>query len=199
MEHYFISKEHKQEDYFSFMTRVNELTFEIKSCDSVFSKDEVDYGTNLLIKTVLKEASISGKILDIGCGYGIISMAIARSFGDVEVHACDINSTAVELTKFNAQRNHIKNITSVVESDAYSNITDKYNFIVTNPPIKAGKQNLLNILLGAYDYLLEDGELWFVIKKKHGEDSVKKALQEKFSSVEVVKRDKGYYIIRAVK
>lgn len=199
MEHYFINKEHKKEDYFSFTTKVFDMTFEIKSCDSVFSKEEVDYGTNLLLKIVLSNEDVSGKVLDIGCGYGIISMAIARFFKETEVHACDINATAVELTKFNTQRNHIKNITNIVESDAYSNITERYNYIVTNPPIKAGKQNLLNILIGAYDYLESDGQLWFVIKKKHGEDSVKKALQEKFSSVEIVKRDKGYYIIKAVK
>ena len=202
MEHYFIAKEHNEEDFFEFKAVVEGYEFTIRSCDSVFSKDVVDYGTNLLIKTFVKsqETDLKGKtILDVGCGYGIIGLALSRVFKEVSIDMCDINSVAVELTKHNTLKNHAKNIRDIKESNAYDNIAGIYDFIITNPPIKAGKENLLNILLGAHDHLNENGELWLVIKKKHGEDSVKKALSQVFKEVEVMKRDAGYYILKAVK
>lgn len=202
MEHYFIAKEHKEEDFFEFKTTVEGYDFVLKSCDSIFSKDIVDYGTNLLIKTFVKnhEDYLENKtILDVGCGYGIIGLSLARIYKNASVDMCDINSVAVELSKFNTIKNHIKNVREIKESNAYESITNTYDFIITNPPIKAGKENLLNILLGAHNHLNENGELWLVIKKKHGEDSVKKALSNVFSEVEVIKRDAGYYILKAVK
>lgn len=202
MEHYFIAKEHKEEDFFEFKAFVEGYEFALKSCDSIFSKDVVDYGTNLLIKTFVKnqETNLKGKtMLDVGCGYGIIGLALSRVFKEASIDMCDINSVAVELSRYNALKNHAKNIRDIKESNAYENIKEKYDFIITNPPIKAGKENLLNILLGAHNYLNEKGELWLVIKKKHGEDSVKKALSQAFSEVEVMKRDAGYYILKAVK
>ncbi len=202
MEHYFIAKEHKEEDFFEFKAYVEGYEFTLKSCDSVFSKDEVDYGTNLLIKTFVKnqETDLKGKtILDVGCGYGIIGLSLARIYKEATIDMCDINSVAVELSKFNTLKNHIKNVREIKESNAYKNIDGKYDFIITNPPIKAGKENLLKILLGAYEHLNDNGELWLVIKKKHGEDSVKKALAQVFQEVEVMKRDAGYYILKAVK
>ena len=202
MEHYFIAKEHKEEDFFEFTAYVLDNTYKIKSCDSVFSKNEVDYGTNLLIKTFYKdkqEETDKKAVLDVGCGYGIIGMSIAGAFKNYSVTMCDINSVAVELSRHNVLANHIKNVENIIESDGYSKINQTFDYILTNPPIKAGKQNLMKILEGAFEYLNENGELWFVIKKKHGEDSVKKALQIVFSSVEVIKRDAGYYILKAVK
>ncbi len=202
MEHYFIAKEHKEEDFFEFKAYVEGYEFTLKSCDSVFSKDEVDYGTNLLIKTFIKnqETDLKGKtILDIGCGYGIIGLALSRVYKEANIDMCDINSVAVELTKHNALKNHAKNIRDIKQSNAYESISEKYDFIITNPPIKAGKENLLNILLGAHEHLKEGGQLWLVIKKKHGEDSIKKALSQVFQEVEVMKRDAGYYILKAVK
>ena len=71
--------------------------------------------------------------------------------------------------------------------------------IISNPPIKAGKQVLQTILFDSYEHLNEGGKLIFVIKKKFGEDSIKKHLSTIFKSVEVLKRDSGYYILMATK
>ena len=199
MEHYFIDKQHSNEDYFEFTENFEEFSFTFKSCDSIFSKDCIDYGTKVLLRTIIKKIDLKGNVLDIGCGYGAIGIILSRVFNNVKISMVDINKTAVELSKHNVIKNHCKNIEKIDVSNAYENVNEKYNFIITNPPIKAGKKNLLSILIGAKEHLEDNGELILVIKKKHGEESIKKALCENYSEVEVLNRDKGYYILRAVK
>lgn len=199
MEHYFIEKEHKKEDYFAFSENLlgEQLTF--KTCDDIFSKDRVDYGTKVLIKTVYDNFELSGEVLDIGCGYGPIAISLAKKFEKASFTMTDINNTAVMLSQENVQNNKVHNVKKVFKSEAYEKIHDFFDYIITNPPIKAGKTNLLAVLDGAYEHLKENGKLVFVIKKKHGEDSVKKHLQAIFSSVEILKRDSGYYILCCTK
>ena len=199
MEHYFIEKKHKESDFFEISQKFLDKIFYFKSCDSIFSKDCVDYGTYVLVNTVLKTQNLKGKVLDMGCGYGVIGIVLADNFADADFVLADVNQTAVDLSKQNVIKNNIKNISSIVKSDCYQKINDNFDFIITNPPIRAGKQTLLNILLGAYEKLNENGSLIFVIKKKHGEDSVRKKLAKIFDKVEVLKRDSGYYIIKATK
>lgn len=199
MEHYFIEKEHSADDFFEISQKFLDKIYYFKSCDSIFSKDCVDYGSYVLINTVLKTEKLTGKVLDIGCGYGVIGIVLADNNKIASFVLADVNQTAVDLSIQNAKKNDIKNISSVVKSDCYQNIAGTFDFIVTNPPIRAGKQTLLNILLGAYDKLNDNGSLIFVIKKKHGADSVKNKLAEIFKRVEVLKRDKGYYILKATK
>lgn len=199
MEHYFIEKQHKTEDFFEISQKFLDKLYYFKSCDSIFSKDCVDYGSFVLINTVLKNQNLSGKVLDMGCGYGVIGIVLADHNKSAQFTLADINQTAVDLSKQNAIKNGIKNIYSVIKSDCYQNILDTYDFIITNPPIRAGKITLLNILLGSYDKLNENGSLFFVIKKKHGQESICKKLAEIFKKVEVLKRDSGYYIIKATK
>ena len=199
MEHYFLAKEHTKSDYFVFNEKMFERDFSFKSCDDIFSKDRVDYGTKVLIETVKKQLDINGLVLDMGCGYGAISIILASQFGQANFLPCDINQTAVELTNHNIRLNKIENVKPAIISNAYENIVQSFNYIITNPPIKAGKANLLNILDGAFEHLVKGGKLVFVIKKKHGEDSIKKHLEQIFENVEILKRDSGYYILCATK
>lgn len=199
MEHYFISKEHSKTDYFNFSWQFLGKDFTFKSCDDVFSKDQVDYGTYVLLKTIVQNVEISGKILDIGCGYGVIAIVLDKMFNNAKFCLTDVNQTAIELSTENAKLNNSKNIYSIKLSNAYENIDETFDFIVSNPPIKAGKNVLYNIILGAYEKLNQNGQLIFVIKKKFGEDSLKKELSKIFKSVEVLERDSGYYILLAKK
>lgn len=173
-------------------------TFNFKTDRGVFSKGEVDYGSRLLI-SFFELPEIEGPILDVGCGYGPIGLALARSFPNRSVHMIDINERALQLAKENAENNRIKNI-NIYESDGYKGVTEN-NFaaIVTNPPIRAGKKVVMDIIANSVNHLRDSGELWVVIQKKQGAPSVKKRLEEIYSVVDVVKRDKGYYIIRAKK
>ena len=86
---------------------------------------------------------------------------------------------------------------NVFESDAYHNINKKYNYIVSNPPIRVGKEKLYEIVLGAKNYLNENGELWIVVRKKQGGESIIRDMKEVYKSVEVVTKKKGFYIIKA--
>ena len=78
----------------------------------------------------------------------------------------------------------------------YENVEGKFDLIVTNPPIRAGKKIVLNILLNSKHYLNKDGELWFVIRKDQGAKSIEKDLENTFN-IENVKKSKGFYVYRA--
>lgn len=173
-------------------------TFNFKTDRGVFSKDEVDYGSRLLIDS-FEAPVIEGPILDVGCGYGPIGLALARSIPNRHVHMIDINERALQLARENAESNRIRNI-NIYESNGYEGVTEN-NFasIVTNPPIRAGKKVVMDIIGNSVNHLRDRGELWVVIQKKQGAPSVKKRLEEIYSVVDVVKKDKGYYIIRAKK
>ena len=199
MEHYFIEKEHTKNDFFEFNWQFLDWQFVFESCDDVFSKNQVDYGTYVLLKTIQKKVNLIGDCLDIGCGYGVIGIVLSKIFTKTKFALSDVNPTAVNLSKTNVQKNSIKNIDSVILSNAYQNIDKTFDYIISNPPIKAGKKVLLDILLGSYDKLNDNGKLIFVIKKKFGEDSIKKQLQSIFKTVEIINRDSGYYILQATK
>ncbi len=199
MEHYFIEKQHSADDYFEFDWQFFDWQFVFESCDDVFSKNQVDYGTYILLKTIYKKVNLIGYCLDIGCGYGVIGIVLSKIFPNTKFVLSDVNPTSVSLSKTNIQKNVIKGIDSVILSNAYQNINKTFDFIISNPPIKAGKKVLLEILLGSYDKLNNNGKLIFVIKKKFGEDSIKKQLQSVFKTVEVINRDSGYYILEATK
>jgi 16S rRNA (guanine1207-N2)-methyltransferase len=180
----------------TFTLRGHELTFTTDS--GVFSKREVDFGTRLLIET-FEEPDVGGDFLDVGCGYGPIGLAIAKSFPDRHVDMIDINKRALELANENKRANHIAN-TSIYESDLFERVGDKkFAAILTNPPIRAGKRVVYAIFEQSAAHLYPNGELWVVIQKKQGAPSALKKLQEIFSCVEVVTKKKGYYIIKSKK
>lgn len=199
MEHYFIAKNHVASDYFTFKEEFCGKTFTFKSVDSVFSKNKIDEGTKVLLNTVLKNnASLNGDVLDLGCGIGVIGIVLKTFYNDINVDMLDVNSVAVELSKENNTLNNVSQ-NNVFESNLYDNVDKKYVHIVTNPPIKVGKQILFGVVSGAYDYLLSGGDITLVIRKSHGEESMKKHMESVFGNCEILKRDKGYYILRSIK
>ena len=137
-------------------------------------------------------------VLDVGCGYGTIGVTIAKIFPSINVTMVDVNKRAINLCELAIKENNLTNA-AVLESNIYENITSTYDLIITNPPIRAGKQVVHGIILGSYDYLNDGGALWCVIQKKQGSPSAIKVLKETFKTVEVVQNDKGYQIIKAVK
>ncbi|WP_226660084.1 class I SAM-dependent methyltransferase [Pseudalkalibacillus hwajinpoensis] len=164
----------------------------------VFSKKEVDFGSKLLIES-FEEPKIEGDIVDAGCGYGPIGISLASEFSNRCFYMLDINERATELAMNNAIKNRVHNVT-VMTSDQLSAVKDKqFAAVLTNPPIRAGKDVVHGILEDAHHVLKERGTLWVVIQKKQGAPSAVKKLEEMFEQVETVVKKKGYYILKAVK
>ncbi len=132
-------------------------------------------------------------LLDVGCGYGFLGI-VAGKILNLDVELIDINKRALHLCKRNVLLNGMKG--KIYESNLYECVKNKYEYIITNPPIRAGKETVLEILKGAKNYLSEDGELWFVINKDHGAKSVKKVVEELYN-VEILAKSKGFYVFRA--
>ncbi|WP_059105428.1 class I SAM-dependent methyltransferase [Shouchella shacheensis] len=164
----------------------------------VFSRGEVDYGSRFLIESFLYP-DVHGGILDVGCGYGPIGLALAKQDEGRQVHMVDVNERAVELCERNRKQNQVKNA-KVYVSDGLEGV-EKHDFaaIVTNPPIRAGKKVVHRLLEQAYDHLTTNGQVWVVIQKKQGAPSAKEKLRQCFGNVETVAKDKGYYLLCAEK
>lgn len=200
MRHYFIAESHSDDDYFTFEENFNGDKFIFNSCNDVFSKNCVDYGTKVLIKTIIKNSSnYFGDVLDVGCGYGALSIILEKYLKNCNFTLIDINSEAIKLAKKNKIENKSNNIKDIFESDLYSNITNSYSHIISNPPIKTGKTVLNNLITQGYEILNNGGSMTLVIKKNYGADSAKNLMQKTFGNAVVLERDKGYYILYSKK
>ncbi len=172
--------------------------FRFQTDSGVFSKNDIDFGSRLLIEA-FDEPAIEGPILDVGCGYGPIGMAIAKALPQRHVHMVDINARAIELAQKNTVLNGVENV-SVYESDGLSGVEQQeFAAILTNPPIRAGKETIFRFYEEAYEKLAASGSLWVVIQKKQGAPSTQEKLQELFGDVRVADKKKGYFIFEARK
>lgn len=172
--------------------------FQFLTDSGVFSRNTVDFGSRVLIDAFEWEDLPEGKLLDVGCGYGPIGLTLAAISGRT-VEMIDVNQRAVALAQENAQRNQIENV-DIHASNIYADIHEtQYAAILSNPPIRAGKKVVHEILSEAYPLLAAGGTLTVVIQKKQGAPSAEKKMAEVFGNVEIVTKDKGYYIIKSVK
>ncbi|MDY5676687.1 MAG: methyltransferase [Eubacteriales bacterium] len=173
----------------------NDKNFSLYTDNGVFSKDKLDYGTRILLENI-DINNLKGRVLDLGCGIGVVGIILGTLNKNISIDMVDINERAIILTKDNVKFNNINN--NVFVSNVYSNINGKYNFIITNPPIRAGKEVVRKFLLGGYDYLTDDGILYFVMRKDHGVKSMIKEL-ENIYEVDIVNKEKGFYIVSLTK
>ena len=191
MGHYFINDENLKSDIKEYKIKIEDILFNFKTDNGVFSKGELDFGTKVLIDTVLKE-EILGNVLDLGCGYGVIGIVLNK-IKNVYVDLIDINKRAVHLTKLNIKDNDCKNI-KCFESDGYFNINKKYNVIISNPPIRVGKEKLYNLIIDAKEHLLDDGKIYLVIRKEQGAKSFINDM-EKYYNITILEKKKGFFVI----
>lgn len=173
-------------------------SFQFVTDNGVFSKHTVDFGSRTMIECFETDQLPEGKILDLGCGYGPIGLALAKKYSNRNVDMVDVNELAMALARENAGLNQIKNV-QIFASDGYEHVTDQYAAIVTNPPVRAGKSVVDRFITSANDHLINNGALWVVLQKKQGAPSAKKLMTQTFGNCEVVQRNKGYYILKSVK
>ena len=177
---------------------INGRTLSFLSDNGVFSKNHVDDGSRLLIETLLSE-HLTGKVLEIGTGYGVICLTLASFIPDVSVIATDVNMRALALCKSNIERLKLSDRVTCLQSDLYASVEGLYDSIVTNPPIRAGKKLTYALYQGALDHLIDGGSIYIVIRKAQGAESTLKYLDTLFSRVEILNRDKGFYVLKASK
>lgn len=159
----------------------------------VFSKGELDVGSRLLLDAL---PALHGDVLDLGCGWGAIGVAIAKANREARVTMADVNHRALALCQDNCARNGVE--AQVVESDGMSAVMDKhYDAIVTNPPIRAGKQVIYQMFADASVSLKPGGALYLVIRKQQGAESCVKYLKTLYDRVEKLDKSGGFWVLKA--
>ena len=191
MAHYF-TNENLPSDEKEFKCKIKDVRFTFITDNGVFSKNGLDFGTRTLLES-LPINELSGDVLDFGCGYGPIGIFISK-IKKIKVDMLDINLRSIELSKKNSEINNVD--TNVFYSNIYENVTKKYDFIISNPPIRVGNEILYKILFDAKKNLKNNGELWIVINKNQGAKTIMKKLEEIYD-VELIAKNKGFYIIRS--
>ncbi len=190
MSHYFENDEKVESNEHQINVRIKNVDLKFIVDNGVFSKKGLDFGTRTLLENIVLEKK-DGDILDFGCGYGPIGIYLAK-ISNFKIDMVDINRRAILLAKRNAKINDVS--VNVFESNIYSNVVKKYDYIVTNPPIRVGKKILYDILFEANQHLKEKGQLWLVINKDQGAKSLVKTLANCYE-VKIVVKNKGFYII----
>jgi 16S rRNA (guanine1207-N2)-methyltransferase len=197
-EHYYSKKTTVESDEKSWSFTLRDHSLDFTTDHAVFSKREVDFGSRLLIDS-FQEPEVNGDLLDLGCGYGPIGITLAKDFPDRHVWMVDVNERALSLAEKNAKQNAVTNVT-IQESDRLQGLQGReFASILTNPPIRAGKKVVHQMFEEAQQSLLHQGELWVVIQKKQGAPSAKQKIEDLFGNVDVVVKQKGYYILKAKK
>ena len=198
MSHYFVNDDKVVSKPRKVVYSINGVDFSFESDNGIFSKKELDKGSELLIETLLP-INLGNKLLDLGCGIGVIGLTLAYFHPGLNVTFSDVNTRALGLCSANACSLKLSQKVTVLQSDIYLEIEGKFDSIVSNPPIRAGKKVTYEIYKGAVTHLVDGGSLYIVIRKKQGALSVKDYLEELFGNVTVLARDKGYYILKATK
>jgi len=200
MEQYFTQNPTTEKEIYKFDWNIGTERFYFYTSNSVFSKSGMDFGSMLLVETVIKENEVfDGHILDLGCGYGPIGVILAQSLKKSSVTMADVNERALELCSMNAKENRVQDRVQIIKSSAFENIDESFDMIVTNPPIRAGKDVVFSFYEGAYEHLKKGGKLYVVIQKKQGAPSTKTKLESLFGSCETADKKSGYFIFRAEK
>ena len=191
MNHYFTDNTDLKHKKKKKKVSINGHDFVFFTDNGVFSKNGLDFGTRSLLESL--PDYIHGDVLDFGCGYGPIGIYLKKIF-NCNVDMIDINNRSIELAIKNALQNNVN--VNVFNSNIYENVTKKYDFIITNPPIRVGKKILYQILFDAKDHLKDGGQIWLVINKDQGAKSLLKDLNKQYKA-ELVCKNKGFYIICA--
>lgn len=167
------------------------------STDSgVFSKNRVDFGTNVLLNSL---PDLEGKrIIDVGCGVGVIGLCVAKRYKSSFVTLVDVNKRAIDLTMLNAIRNKVNNVHTIL-SDVYSNVDSKFDVIITNPPIRAGKKKVHQIFSDGFNVLNKNGKVFAVVQKKQGALSLKEHMKNIYGNCEEITKQSGYYVLTSIK
>lgn len=196
MTHYFTDNRSLPQNRKKIEFRIWGFRVYLISDNGVFSKDKVDFGSELLLKN-LKPSNMTGKVLDVGCGYGTIGLSIKVANNDLDVEMVDVNDRALELVNDAMKLNNVE--VYAHKSNMYETVEGMYDYVITNPPIRAGKAVVHGIFEGSYSRLNSGGALYVVIRKQQGAESAIVKIKEIFGNCDTIDKEKGYFILKAVK
>jgi len=195
MEHYYSQNPQAAHDISRIFYTVKDIRLELITDAGVFSKKKVDFGSDLLIRSL---PPMDGRILDLGCGYGVMGISIASMNPKAHVTMVDINERAVSLTRQNIERNRLQNA-EAFQSNGFDGVEGPFDAIVTNPPIRAGKKVIYPLFEESIHYLKNGGAIYLVIQKKQGAKSAMEKLNDVYGNCEAIEKDGGYWILRSIK
>lgn len=200
-DHYYTNRPQSEHKVKQIKVAVENVELALKTDTGVFSKDKLDFGSKLLISTFSQYVRLDEKshVLELGSGYGPILLALAKQYPTARFTGVELNQRAADLARENSALNRITSIEWLNEDATTLVVNPQYDYVVTNPPIRAGKAVIQAFVRQAYQALLNQGELWLVIQKKQGAPSMSDYMEELFGDVEMMERDKGYWILRSVK
>ncbi len=175
---------------------VRGVRLRLRTDAGVFSRGSLDRGSELLLEAL--ELGACELILDLGCGYGILGLAVAKLCPDGHVILTDINERAAGLARANVKANALTNA-EVRVGDLYGPVRDlAFNHIVCNPPIRAGRAVVDRIVSEAPVHLFDGGSLWLVARTRQGADALRKRMENVFGNAAIVRRGSGYKVLRSV-
>ena len=190
-EHYYTRTPQSQSFERSFTLEYRGQTYEFIYDNGVFSKGRLDDGTRILLDAA---GTVNGDVLDLGCGWGPVGTILGRENPEANILMTDVNERALALADKNLLLNRVSNAETLC-SDGFEKVDGLFDFILTNPPIRAGKQVVYALFDAALAHLKPDGALYIVIRRQQGAQSALKYLEK--ADAEVVARDKGYWVLRA--
>lgn len=205
MAHYYDGNPATPEDRKLITYRVNGIDFGFVSDTSVFSRHQTDFGTDLMLKAVIedikqhKDRITDRAFLDLGCGIGTVGIVIKKCFMKMDVTGVDVNSRAVGLAKENAGYNGVDVDFEV--SDVLDAIPEDklFDYIATNPPVRAGKKTVFEFYEQAYAHMALGGMFYCVLQRKQGAPSTAAKLEELFGNCETLDIAGGYRVMKSVK
>ena len=190
-QHYYSEKQTSELKLKKINAVLREKEFEFYTGSGVFSPKRVDPATILLInKSVVKEED---KVLDLCAGYGPVGIAIKKIFPKTDVYLTDVNKRAIHLAKKNARLNKVK--LTVKSGNLYEPYKDeKFDVILVNPPIAAGRKICFKIIEDAKQYLKNGGTLQLVARHQKGGKQLEKKMQEVFGNIDVLSKKSGFRV-----
>lgn len=197
-DHYFSDHPDSRSDIREIPYELGSISMRFLTDHGVFSISRVDHGTDLLLKTVLKDRDTAPKsVLDIGCGYGPIGLTLAKAWPTCSVTMLDVNSRAMELAEKNRVLNGLPEEIRIVRQEELA--ASSFETVVTNPPVRAGKTTVYSLFALAQQHMVAQGALYVVLRKNQGAPSAVKELIRLFGNCEIINRQSGFHILKSVK
>ncbi|MCL1951895.1 MAG: methyltransferase [Oscillospiraceae bacterium] len=186
--HYFTDDPNLPDDPRTFTYYYKEHALRLTTNSGVFSHGHVDEATDLLLKSI---PPLQGTLLDLGCGCGVIGIALAKAYG-LQATLADVNPRALACAEFNCRANGVA--AELVQSDGFEAIPGLFDSITLNPPIHAGKEVVSRLFEGAAEHLNPGGGFFVVMLDKHGAKGAAAQLGGIFGACQALYKKKGHRV-----